>query len=250
MLLENRSMVDVTVRRKSPRLRAVLMVMALLLGGGLLVQAATPVHHTAAASDGWIDTDVLNLRDGPGTYASVVDMMRQGEYVAVLDGPTNDGWYRVEYAGTVGWAFGSYLSVGGSAGWNGGGASAERWVDVDRGSGSVTLYEGNTPVGTYYGSFGWDQSSDGFYATANGTFYVYSMNRDIAWTEWGQAYIKFWVGFDPSRYNGFHSYSLDGYGNVLPNGDGATGGCVALPLWAAEIVYDFASIGTRVEVHW
>ncbi len=220
------------------------MVMSLAMGASL----------AAAYSDGYVSTDVLNLRDGPGTWAGVIDQMWDGEYIGVLSGPTDDGWYKVDYSGTVGWAYGSYLRVNGGAGWGGGNGggdySAEQWVDVNRSTRMVTLYEGNTAAGSYWASFGWDESSNGFYATAIGTYYVYSMNSGLTWTDWGQAYIKYWIAFDPSRYNGFHSYSLDAYGNVLPNGDGATGGCVALPLWAADILYNFVSIGTRIEVHW
>jgi lipoprotein-anchoring transpeptidase ErfK/SrfK len=29
-----------------------------------------------------------------------------------------------------------------------------------------------------------------------------------------------------------------------------TAGCIALDVWAAEFLYNFAPIGTRVEVHW
>jgi len=180
--------------------------------------------------------------------------MWEGQYIGVLAGPTDDGWYEVEYQGSVGWAFGSYLWVNGGAGWGGGGgissSDGERWVDVNRSNRMVTLYEGNTAVESYWASFGWDESSSGFYSTAIGTYYVYTKNAGLAWTDWGQVYIKYWVGFDASRFNGFHSYSLDADGNTLPNGDAATGGCVALPLWAASIVYDFVTIGSRIEVHW
>ena len=232
------------------RLFAVLMLMA-----GLTLGVAANAKPAAAYTDGWIATDVLNLREEPGTWSGIIDQMWDGEYVGVLDGPTGDGWYQVEYQGSQGWAFGSYLSVNGSIGWGGsassGGSGGERWADVNRSTGTVTLYEGSTPVESYGGaSFGWDASSSGFYSTAIGTYYVYSKHAGIAWTDWGQVYIKYWVGYDPDRYNGFHSYSLDANGNVLPNGDGATGGCVALPLWSAAIVYDWLSIGSRVEVHW
>jgi hypothetical protein len=59
-----------------------------------------------------------------------------------------------------------------------------------------------------------------------------------------------WVGFDPSRVNGFHSFSMDENGNVIKGGDGPTGGCVALEPSAAAALYDFADYGMRVEVHW
>jgi hypothetical protein len=97
---------------------------------------------------------------------------------------------------------------------------------------------------------GYDQSDAGYYATAIGTYYVYAKYAPLAWTDYGQAFIADWVAFDPDRNNGFHSWSMDGDGNVLPWGDGATGGCVALEPSAAAAVYDFAEIGMRVEVHW
>jgi hypothetical protein len=282
-------------------------------------------HRGYAASDGYVDTDVLNLRDDAGTWANVIDKMYQGDYVYVIDGPTDDGWYQVEYDGQVGWAYGSYLSVDGSSGWDeepagvggyygtawvgsdrlnlradattasgvldvlGAGQdvsvtgdavngfvpviangisgwlygdylswdgptyaaapSPEKWIDVDRSSETVTLYEGDEAIASYWAALGYDHSDDGFFATAIGTYYVYSKWAPVTWTDWGKVYIKWWVGFDPERSNGFHSYSLDQYGNVLPNGDGPTGGCVATDLWQAEQIFNFAEIGTRVEVH-
>jgi uncharacterized protein YraI len=229
---------------------ALLAALAIVIA--LAVSVGAHARPASAYSDGYISTDILNLRSAPGTWAEVLDQMWNGEYVGVLSGPTDDGWYEVEYQGTVGWAYGSYLSINGGAGWSGssGGSRGERWVDVNRSTRMVTLFEGDTPIDSYWASFGWDESSSGFYATAIGTYYVYDKNAGLAWTDWGQVYIKYWVGFDPSRYNGFHSYSLDANGNVLPNGDGATGGCVALPLGAAATVYDWVSIGSRIEVHW
>jgi hypothetical protein len=108
---------------------------------------------------------------------------------------------------------------------------------------------GNSVQATYWGSVGFDTSSDGFYSTANGTFYVYTKYEPLGYTAWADAYITNWVGYDSSRSNGFHSYSKDANGNVLPNGAGKTGGCVALPAGAIQAVYDFSFIGMRVEVH-
>lgn len=238
----------------SSRSRGVGLLVALAILFVMLIPFAAGPRPVAAYSDGYVNTDVLNLRTGAGTWAEVIDQMWDGEYVGVLSGPTDDGWYNVEYKGSVGWAFGSFLWVNGGAGWGGvdtsGASGGERWVDVNRSTRMVTLYEGNNAIDSYYASFGWDESSHGFYSSAIGTYYVYTKNADLAWTDWGQVYIKYWVGYDPERYNGFHSYSLDAYGNTLPNGDGATGGCVALPLWAAEAVYNWVTIGSRIEVHW
>ncbi len=250
-----------SVARADARTTASGQLILLALASALLLalfSVFSPAARVAAASDGYVDTDVLNLRDSPSTDGQIITQMWQGEYVAVIDGPTGDGWYQVEYDGTVGWAYGGYLSIDGVGGWAsdagvGGVSSAssgERWIDFNRSSQTVTLYEGSTPVASYWGAIGWDSSSDGFYSTAIGTYYVYSKYAPIAWTDWGQTYIKYWVGFDPGRSNGFHSYSLDANGNVLPNGAGATGGCIATDLGAAAAIYDFSEIGMRVEVHW
>ena len=296
-------------------------ILALLLPALLSI---TPQRHAAAESAGYINTDVLNLREEPGTWASIYSRMYQGEYVTVLDGPTEDGWYLVEYGGTAGWAYGGYLLVDGAPGWSewvdpavGGMASTawvntdslnvradasldawvmdrvvqgeevvvvgglvngfvpvdvhgqrgyvwsdylsydgpasagpEHWIDVDRDSQTVSLMVGDEAISSYWGAMGWDKSADGFYSTAIGTYYVYGKHAELAWTEWGQAYIQSWVGFDPSRVNGFHSFSMDENGNVLPNGDGNTGGCVALEPSQAADLYDFATSGMRVEIHW
>ncbi|HEY7036458.1 MAG TPA: SH3 domain-containing protein [Thermomicrobiales bacterium] len=293
----------------------------------LVATIAMTLSPATARADGsaYVDTDVLNLRDGPGTWANVIDQMWQGESIDVLDGPTDDGWYEVSYYGEVGWAYGGYLSIDGESGWSGGadtaggvggfGATAwvdtdrlnmrawasldadvldllvqgeevtvtgteqngfvpvnahgvsawvwggylsydgsvdagpEHWIDVDRSSHVVTLYEGDQAVDSFWASLGYDPSTDGFYSTAVGTYYVYSMYAPLSWTDFGKTYIEWWVGFDPDRQNGFHSYSMDRYGNVLPNGDGPTGGCVATEPSAAAEIYNFASIGMRVEVH-
>lgn len=300
------------------RIAAVAMLLTMLMG-------ALPVRRAAAASDSYVNTDVLNLRDDAGTWANIIDKMYQDEPVTVLDGPTGDGWYYVDYYGEEGWAYGAYLVVDGSVGWSDasgdsgvGGAAAtawvstdrlnvradastsawvmdqlssgdevnvigepvngfvpidyygqrayvwsdylsfdgpvdsgpEHWIDVDRTNQMVTLYVGDEAIASYWAAMGYDNSSEGFYSTAIGTYYVYSKFHDLSWTEWGQTYIEDWVGFDPSRVNGFHTFSMDENGNVLPNGAGKTGGCVALSPDEAEVVYDFATIGMRVEVHW
>ena len=210
------------------------LVLALLVG---LVGFAG--IKPAAAANSYIDTDVLNLRTDPGVWASVVTQMYQGEPVSVLDGPTDDGWYQVSYYGNVGWAWGGYLIVGGYLGWDGappstggssGGAIAvsdgpgNKWIDVNRSSNIVTLFEGDNAVASYYASLGYDTSDQGFYATASGTYYIYGKNADLTWTDWGKAYIEYWMAFDGERSNGFHSWSMDANGNVIPNGDGLTGG--------------------------
>jgi hypothetical protein len=234
-----------------------LFLVALAVFIAVAAAIGTPVA-ARASSTAVIATDVLNLRAEPSTSSTIINQMVQGESVSVLDGPTDDGWYYVSYYGEHGYAYGGYLDIDGEIGWAssssdsgvGSDSSPEHWIDVNRSTQTVTLYVGDEAVASYWASLGYDSSDDGFYSTAIGTYHVFSMNESLTWTDWGKVYIEDWVGFDPVRDNGFHSFSMDADGNVLPNGDGPTGGCVATAPSAAEAIYDFATMGMRVEVHW
>jgi L,D-transpeptidase catalytic domain/Bacterial SH3 domain len=196
----------------------------------------------------------LNLRAEPGTWAPVVGQLWQGEQLALLAGPTPDDWYQVQTGDQTGWAYGGLLALDGAGdalgqapSWAAGGA--ERWVDVDRTTQMVTLYDGDSAVATYWAAMGSDPSDDGFFATAVGTYYIYDKYGGLSWTDWGGAWVSDWIGFDPVRLNGFHTYSMDTTGQVIPGGDGPTGGCVALAPAAADQLFAFVAVGTRVEVH-
>lgn len=193
----------------------------------------------------------LNLRAEPGTWAPVIGTLWQGERLALLAGPTPDEWYQVQAGERTGWAFGGGLTLDGGSGWGATSAAGgvERWVDVDRSTQTVTLYEGDIAVASYWAAMGSDPSNDGFFATAVGTYHIYEKVGPLSWTDWGGAWVADWIGFDPARLNGFHTYSMDASGQVLPGGAGPTGGCVALAPAAADHLFAFVSIGTRVEVH-
>jgi uncharacterized protein YgiM (DUF1202 family) len=279
-------------------------------------------HPVRAAVDSYVDTDVLYLRSDPSKSGEVIAEMTYGEYVAVIDGPTERGWYFLDYAGMQGWAHGKYLNIGGTPGWDagktesvGGGGTVwvdtdalnvradasndawilgtlsqgaeltivgdasdgfypvaygeqtgwvagkhlswapvaqgqERWIDVDRSSSTIRLMVGDEAIGYWWAAMGFDNSEDGFYATALGTYYVFEKNAELTWTDWANGYIMYWVAFDPDRANGFHSFLMDKNGGVIEGGDGATGGCVAMDPGLAEALYEFATFGMRVEVHW
>jgi len=62
----------------------------------------------------YVTSDTLNVRSGPGTGYSVIDMIVYGTNGLVIDGPVSaDGytWYEIEYVGgtTAGWVAGEYL---------------------------------------------------------------------------------------------------------------------------------------------
>jgi len=126
----------------------------------------------------------------------------------------------------------------------------ERWVDVNRTTRTVTLYEGDRIVAQFPALVGKDLSADGYYSTATGTFYVHTMTRDLAETPFAEGvYLTHFVGFDAARSNGFHSPTRDADGNVVQTGGTATLGCVRLSESDAIQMFDFAFIGMRVEVH-
>lgn len=128
--------------------------------------------------------------------------------------------------------------------------TGERWIEVDRSSATITLHHGDTIVAIFTGKLGRDPSTDGFYATAIGTFHVYSMSDGPTETPFADGvYLTNWVGFDPDRHNGFHSPVLDAQGNEAPSQSQTTLGCVRLDAAAARTVFDFAHVGMRVEVH-
>jgi hypothetical protein len=195
----------------------------------------------------------LNLRAEPGIWAPVVGQLWQGQPLALLDGPTSDDWYQVQAGDQIGWAYGGGLAFDGAGGVVDQGlpavGGAEQWVDVNRTSQTVTLYDGDVAIAAYWGAMGSDPSDDGFFATAVGTYYVYEKIGGLSWTNYGGAWVEDWVGFDSARLNGFHTYSMDADGQVIPGGDNPTGGCVALAPAAADQLFAFVSVGTRVEVH-
>lgn len=246
---------DGHVARRS-QLAQVAMAIALVFALIAAIMPFTAEDASANGQIGVINTEGAGLMAHPSDH-TVLDWMHQGALVDVLFGP-HEGMYEVRYYGIDGWVWAEYLDIGGATaavGASGGGEIAapapepERWIDVNRSTGAVSLMIGDSVQATYWASLGWDTSADGFYSTAIGTYYVYGFDPTNHYTPFADAYISHWVAFDPVRFNGFHSYSKDADGTILPNGGGLTGGCVALAPGDIDAVYAFAEMGMRVEVH-
>jgi len=119
------------------------------------------------------------------------------------------------------------------------------WVDVNLSTFRATTYRGTTPINSYIISTG--RSSIG-HGTPSGTFYVY-MKYEFqimrgppsdpyeAPTNW-VSYFSGGVAFHSAPWN-------------EPNGWGmeVSHGCVNMQTWAAREMFDFAPVGTKVEVH-
>lgn len=186
-------------------------------------------------------TDTVNLRSSPSTSAAVLTVLPAGTRVSYT-GSTRNGFRSVAHSSMTGWVYGDYLVIQPPG--------AEEWIDVDRTTRVVTLYRGTTKVATYAAEVSADASSHGFLATAVGTYYVYSMTEGLSYTPYGNSFIRYWVGFDPNRENGFHSWEMDSRGRLLDEASRATSGCVSTPPTIARAIFAFADYGMRVVVHW
>jgi hypothetical protein len=186
----------------------------------------------------------LNLLAGPGDGNAIVARVRHGIVLTVI-GPGEGDYLLVRYGDATGYVFVPAVTTTDGPATD---PSAEHWVDVDRSTHKVQLMIGSTIVDTFTASLGRDRG-DGFYATASGTYSIYSKVAGLSYTPYANAYIMYWAGFDPNRDNGFHAWTMDANGSVVPGGDGPTGGCVATNPRDAAVIFEFVDIGTRVEIH-
>lgn len=232
------------------------------LFGGTVLNSANKA--SASGRVGYVAVQGAELFVHPSNLSAIL-YMDEGAPVDVLFGP-HEGLYEVRYYGTDGWIWAEYLSLDGApagSGNYGGGDSApvsysepsaassnEHWIDVNRSSGLVSLMIGNETYASFWGSLGYEATDYGFYATAIGTYYIYGFQHELHYTAYADNYISHWVAFDPERYNGFHSYTKDKYGDIVPSGAGRTAGCVALAPGDIDQLYDFATMNMRVEIHW
>lgn len=84
-------------------------------GGGMggAIPVGTTIHSTAN----------VNLRSGPSTDYSILTVVPEGASVKVADANPQNGFYKIDYNGTVGWSSGKYYQLGQGSG---GGSSSAR----------------------------------------------------------------------------------------------------------------------------
>jgi hypothetical protein len=127
--------------------------------------------------------------------------------------------------------------------------SEGRWIDVDVTAFVVRLMDGDSVVQEIAPVAVGEQVDTGAYlSTQTGLFHIYNKVEGLAYDAPYDTYISHWVGFDPAKDNGFHSFLKDADGNVV---DAATGrvsnGCIRTG--GAEAIFAFAEIGMPVYVH-
>jgi lipoprotein-anchoring transpeptidase ErfK/SrfK len=118
-------------------------------------------------------------------------------------------------------------------------AGVEKWIDVDVTNQRVTAYEGSTPVKTFIVSTG-----TSYHPTVKGIFRIWLKLRwdDMA----GPGYYLPSVPYTMYFYEGYALHGTYWHNNF---GTPMSHGCVNLQTDDAGWLFDFASVGTLVNVH-
>lgn len=124
-----------------------------------------------------------------------------------------------------------------------------RWIEVDVTAYVVRLREGArilreiTPI-----AVGAKIDTGEYESTQTGLFHVYNKIAGRTYDAPYQTYIDWWVGFDPEKANGFHSFLLDERGAVADASTGrVSNGCIRTG--DPEALFAFAEVGMPVLVH-
>src|SRR6185503_15826824 len=62
-----------------------------------------------------ITTARLNVRNAPNTGGTILVKVTQGETYPVVGANADKSWWQINVNGTVGWAFGRYVSIAGNS---------------------------------------------------------------------------------------------------------------------------------------
>ena len=124
-----------------------------------------------------------------------------------------------------------------------------RWIDVDVTRFTVRLMDGGRvmqevgPVGV-----GREIDTGRYESTQTGLFNVYEKRAGLTFDAPYNTYIDWWVGFDPAKDNGFHSFLLDKAGAVVDASTGrVSNGCIRTG--SGKQIFEFAEVGMPVWVH-
>ena len=119
-------------------------------------------------------------------------------------------------------------------------SSAERWIDVDLSQQTMTAYEGSTPVRSTLVSSGLPATP-----TPTGQFRVYVMY--VSTTMSGPGYYLTGVPYTLYFYRGYALHGTYWHSNF---GHPMSHGCINLPTPEAQWIYNWASIGTLINIHY
>lgn len=204
----------------------------------------------------------VNVRSGPGTDYTRVGFFEPGEQAQIIG--RHSDWWQIVYNGAPAWvaswvvtavnavdvpevelpsippstetapspALILPLAVSEEI-------AEERWIDVDLTQQLLTMYEGNTPVYTTLVSTGLPQTP-----TPEGQFRIWVKFRydDME----GPGYYLADVPYVMYFYEGYGLHGAFWHANF---GHPMSHGCVNLPITEAEWLFNWANVGTLVNVH-
>lgn len=119
-------------------------------------------------------------------------------------------------------------------------ASSGRWIDVDLTNQMVYAYEGNTIVNSFLVSTGLPNTP-----TVTGQYYIYIKLRQT--DMYGPGYYLPDVPFVMYFFEGYGFHGTYWHNNF---GTPMSRGCVNMRIPEAEWLFDFASVGTLVNIHY
>jgi lipoprotein-anchoring transpeptidase ErfK/SrfK len=202
--------------------------------------------------------DGANVRSGPGTNYTRLGYLDPGTQVAVIG--RHGDWWQIESNGASAWVADRVVTA-----YNVDGVaevqlpttpvpsspaviptsslpseiSEARWIDVDLTHQTVTAYEGQTPVYTTLASTGLPNTP-----TVEGQFRIWiKLSYDDMS---GPGYYLEDVPYVMYFYQGYGLHGVWWHANF---GHPMSHGCVNLPTDAAEWLFNWADVGTLVNIH-
>jgi lipoprotein-anchoring transpeptidase ErfK/SrfK len=222
------------------------------------VEPATPVPPTPAPPVIVAGAEGVNVRSGPGTDFDRVGVLDPGAEAGVIGRYVD--WWQISYEDDVGWV----------AGWVVSAHNADdvpdvtppptpvppsptaiptpatppeiqetRWIDVDLTHQALTAYENGVPVRSFLVSTGLPQTP-----TPTGQFRIW-IKLLVDDMEGADYYIED-VPYVMYFYRGYGLHGVTWHGNF---GHPMSHGCVNLPTDEAEWLFNWAEVGTLVNVH-
>jgi LysM repeat protein len=119
-------------------------------------------------------------------------------------------------------------------------ADGERWIDVDLSAQTLTAYQGNTPVRSTLVSTGLPSTP-----TPTGRYYIYAMYTSVPMS--GPGYYLPNVPYTMYFYRGYALHGTYWHSNF---GHPMSHGCINLPTPEAEWLFNWAAVGTLVNIHY
>jgi lipoprotein-anchoring transpeptidase ErfK/SrfK len=216
-------------------------------------QVPTTAPATVAAG-----ADGVNVRSGPSTGFPKIALLSPGAE-ALVTGHYGD-WWQIEHSGTVGWVASWVVTASNvesvpevappptpvpanpteilppAETWE---IDEPRWIDVDLSEQTLTAYENGVPVHTTLVSTGLPQTP-----TPTGQFRIWIKFRydDMA----GDGYYIEDVPYVMYFYRGYGLHGVTWHGNF---GHPMSHGCVNLPTDEAGWLFNWADVGTLVNIH-